>query len=54
VAGRGSVIPLHLDGFNPALLPPPLRGIMGFDLAAGEFEARVAELARVLRTRQMP
>lgn len=52
-AGRGSVIPVYLEGAGPALLPSALRETMGFDLASGAFEARVAELARLLKTIQM-
>ena len=50
---RSNVIPVVIAPFPPGELPLPLANIQWFDLTRGPFEARVEELIRSLKTREM-
>lgn len=50
---RSNVIPIVVAPFAHDALPAHLANLQGFDLTTGPFEARVPELIRILKTREM-
>lgn len=50
---RSNVVPVIIAPFAAELLSPQLANIQWFDLTTGPFEARVEELIRSLKTREM-
>lgn len=50
---RSNVIPIVVAPFAHDALPPHLANLQWFDLTTGPFDARVEELIRSLKTREM-